>query len=102
MVEHGAARIVMGNHEYNALGYCTRARPGSGKQFLREHNPRHDRLIKETLEQFDAYPHEWNEFLEWSYIILLFIEDEDFRVVHPCWDQDLIERSGQTKAEATL
>ncbi|MGB2109035.1 MAG: metallophosphoesterase, partial [Marinobacter vinifirmus] len=56
MVEHGAARIVMGNHEYNALGYCTRARPGSGKQFLREHNPRHDRLIKETLEQFDAYP----------------------------------------------
>src|SRR5690554_34729 len=58
MVEHGAARIVMGNHEYNALGYCTRARPGSGKQFLREHNPRHDRLIKETLEQFDAYPPE--------------------------------------------
>ena len=54
MVEHGFARIVMGNHEYNALGYCTRARPGSGKKFLREHNARHDRLIKETLEQFPA------------------------------------------------
>ncbi|MGO1233749.1 MAG: metallophosphoesterase, partial [Marinobacter sp.] len=26
MVEHGSARIVMGNHEYNAMGYCTRAR----------------------------------------------------------------------------
>jgi len=29
MVERGSARIVMGNHEYNALGYCTRARPAA-------------------------------------------------------------------------
>lgn len=92
MVEHGSARIVMGNHEYNALGYCTRARAGSGKTWLREHTPRHNRLIKETLEQFDAYPHEWNEFLEWFYTIPLFIDEEDFRVVHACWDGDLIEK----------
>lgn len=92
MVEHGSARIVMGNHEYNALGYCTRARPGSGKTFLREHNARHDRLIRETLDQFEPYPHEWNEFLEWFYTIPLFIEDDDFRVVHACWDQDLIDK----------
>ncbi|MDI9245045.1 metallophosphoesterase [Marinobacter sp. CHS3-4] len=92
MVEHGSARIVMGNHEYNALGYCTRARPGSGKKWLREHNPRHDRLIRETMEQFEHYPHEWNDFLEWFYTIPLFIDEPDFRAVHACWDNDLIEK----------
>jgi len=102
MVEHGAARIVMGNHEYNALGYCTRARPGSGKTWLREHNPRHDRLIRETLEQFDPYPREWNDFLEWFYTIPLFIEEEDFRVVHACWDGELIEKFRQVQGGACI
>jgi hypothetical protein len=91
MVERGSARIVMGNHEYNALGYCTRARDGSGRTYLREHNPRHDRLIRETLDQFEAYPDEWAEFLQWFYTIPLFIDDEDFRAVHACWDSQLID-----------
>jgi diadenosine tetraphosphatase ApaH/serine/threonine PP2A family protein phosphatase len=91
MVERGSARIVMGNHEYNALGYCTRAREGSGRSYLREHNPRHDRLIRETLDQFEAYPDEWAEFLQWFYTIPLFIDDENFRAVHACWDGELIE-----------
>lgn len=102
MVEHGSARIVMGNHEYNALGYCTRARPGSGQQWLREHNARHDRLIRETLEQFDHYPHEWNEFLEWFYTIPLFIEDDDFRVVHACWDEKLIRQFEASQGGTTI
>lgn len=91
MVERGSALMVMGNHEYNALGYCTRARPGSGQGWLREHIPRHDRLISETLTQFAAYPHEWNEFLEWFYQIPLFLELESCRIVHACWDHRLIE-----------
>ncbi len=90
MVEHGSAHIVMGNHEYNALGYCTRARPGSGHTYLREHNERHERLIRQTLEQFESYPAEWNDFLGWFYEIPLFLELEDFRVVHACWDEHLI------------
>jgi len=102
MVEHGSARIVMGNHEYNALGYCTRARAGSQKKWLRDHNPRHDRLIRETLEQFEHYPHEWNEFLEWFYTIPLFIEEEDFRVVHACWDRKLIETFKKSQGGACI
>ena len=90
MVERGSAQIVMGNHEYNALCYCTRARPGSGQTYLREHTPRHDRLIAETLEQFANHDHEWNEFLEWFYTIPLFLELEGFRAVHACWDSELI------------
>lgn len=90
MVERGSAQIVMGNHEYDALCYCTRARPGSAHTYLREHTPRHNRMIAATLEQFANYGHEWNEFLEWFYTIPLFLELERFRVVHACWDRELI------------
>ncbi|MFE8071920.1 metallophosphoesterase [Marinobacteraceae bacterium S3BR75-40.1] len=96
MVERGSARIVMGNHEYNALGYCTRARPGSDQTYLREHNSRHSRLIAETLEQFANHPHEWNEFLEWFYTLPLFLELPRFRVVHACWDDHLIRQFQKT------
>ena len=92
MVDRGSALIVMGNHEYNALGYCTRARPGSGRTHLREHNERHNRLIRETLEQFSHYDHEWHEFLDWFYELPLFLETEHFRVVHACWDEHLIRQ----------
>ena len=90
MVERNAAVCVMGNHEYNAIGYCTPAPPGSGREYLREHNNHHNRLIAETLEQFAAHPAEWREYIEWFGQLPLFIETKDFRVVHACWDQSLI------------
>ncbi|MBS7662971.1 metallophosphoesterase [Pseudomonas lalucatii] len=91
MVAAGEALCVMGNHEYNALAWSTPAPPGSGRQHVREHTPRHARLIKETLEQFDAYPAEWRQFLGWFYELPLFLDAGHFRVVHACWDAGLIE-----------
>ncbi len=102
MVEHGSARIVMGNHEYNALGYCTRARSGSGKKWLRDHNPRHDRLIRETLDQFEHYPQDWTDFLEWFYTLPLFIEEDHFRIVHACWDDRLIRQFSEAQGGACI
>jgi hypothetical protein len=91
MVVAGQALCIMGNHEFNALAWSTPAAPGSGRQFVREHTPRHARLIKETLEQFDTYPAEWQGFLDWFYELPLFIDAGHFRVVHACWDDSLIE-----------
>jgi hypothetical protein len=48
MVEAGQALCIMGNHEFNALGWSTPAPPGSGKQFVREHTPRHAKTIRLT------------------------------------------------------
>jgi hypothetical protein len=91
MVVAGQALCIMGNHEFNALAWSTPAAPGSGRQFVREHTSRHARLIKETLEQFDTYPAEWQGFLDWFYELPLFIDAGHFRVVHACWDDSLIE-----------
>ncbi|MGP1609577.1 MAG: metallophosphoesterase, partial [Burkholderiales bacterium] len=64
MVDSGSAECILGNHEFNAIGYTTRAPVGAGQSHVRAHTPRHNRLIAETLEQFASYPEEWRMFLE--------------------------------------
>ncbi|MCW8886476.1 MAG: metallophosphoesterase [Motiliproteus sp.] len=95
MVDGNSAQIVIGNHEYNALAYCTKARADSDRNFLREHNERHESQIRETLVQFAAYSEEWQSYLEWFRQLPLFLEFENFRVVHACWDQNLIDQLKQ-------
>lgn len=102
MVERGSARLIMGNHEYNALGYCTKAHPGSSRQYLREHNQRHNLLIKETLEQFANYAQEWQAFLDWFIDLPVFLEYQKFRVVHACWDGAKIEQFVRERGVNTI
>lgn len=44
MVQAGHALCIMGNHEFNALGWMTPALPESGHEFMREHTPRHAQI----------------------------------------------------------
>jgi hypothetical protein len=91
MVSAGQAQCIMGNHEFNALGWVTPAAPASGKAFVREHTPRHLRLIGETLRQFEQHPHDWKDFLDWFYEMPLFLDAGRFRAVHACWDGGVID-----------
>lgn len=100
MVDAGHAHIVMGNHEYNLLSYLTESREKDC--YLREHSPRHFRILKETLEQYEAYPDEMDELLEWIRDIPLYLEFDHFRVVHACWHQELIDQFEKTYTEHRL
>lgn len=95
MVDAGSALCIMGNHEYDAICYTTVVRDGAAPTYLRPHTPRHNRLIAETLEQFAAFPEEWRMFLEWFKTLPLFLELPGFRVVHACWDDELIRKFKQ-------
>lgn len=92
MVQAGEADIVMGNHEYNYLSYCTEGKEGSGMSYLREHSPRHHRILAETIEQLADYPEERATYQQWIREMPLYLEFEHFRVVHACWHQRLIDR----------
>ena len=94
MVESGNAQIVMGNHEYNLLCYLTPAESGE-HPYLRERTPRHHRILKETLEQFEAYPEELESLLQWIMEMPLYLEFDHFRVVHACWAQELVDQLEQ-------
>jgi len=102
MVEEGEAHIVMGNHEYNALAYCHRAPASLGREWLREHTPRHNRIIKETLEQYHDHPQEWEETLAWFLDIPLCLELDGLRVVHACWDQPLVDALRRVRPDARI
>src|SRR5690606_29439972 len=94
MVEQGEALIVIGNHEFNAITY---SRMDAEGEYLRPHTGRYTRQLAETLEQFANYPQEWREFLGWFATLPLYLEMPGrkdfsrFRVVHACWDSQLIE-----------
>ena len=92
MVEQGSAQIIIGNHEYNCVTYCEPAHPGSGRSYLREHNPRHEQQIRATLQQMDPYPDEWGDYLHWFRQLPFYLEFPHFRAVHACWDQELIQQ----------
>lgn len=95
MVEAGQAHCIMGNHEFNALGWYAEAPRESGQTFVREHTPRYAMLLQETFRQFEHYPEEWQAFREWFMDLPLFLQSERFRVVHACWDNSVIDQLRQ-------
>lgn len=90
MVDSDQAVMVLGNHEYNAVAFATETEPGSGR-YLRVHNTRNISLLQQTLEQFAAYPKDWSDFIRWFKSLPLFLDWTNFRVVHACWDQEMIQ-----------
>lgn len=93
MVEADAAQIVMGNHEFNALGWMT-ANPAVPGDTLRQrlggkgevHRRQHQAFLDEVGEGSSLH----QSMLEWFATIPLFLDLGTFRVVHACWDQDSI------------
>lgn len=91
MVDAGHADIVMGNHEYNVVTYCTESPAGMRQPYLRPHTQRNNFIVEQTLEQFANYPAEFKEFLAWFTELPLFLDYDHFRVIHACWDQDMVD-----------
>jgi len=104
MVESGHALMVLGNHEYNAIAFADEVEAHlslmaeaelSQDQLVLEASPlprRLQRLMSATLEQFFGHEQEWRERCEWFRGLPLFLEGETFRVVHACWDSELIDQ----------
>lgn len=88
MVDTGNAIALMGNHEFNALGYHT---PDGKGDYLRKHSEPKTKQHFETLKQFSAYSGEWELYLKWFYQLPLFIELPGMRAVHACWDEEDIQ-----------
>ena len=88
MCDFGSAKTVMGNHEYNALCFHTKNEQGD---YLRPHSEKNIRQHKATLAQFENHQKEWNDYLQWFMTLPLYYEQEEFRVVHACWDNNSID-----------
>lgn len=94
MMDAGDARVIMGNHELNAIGYVERKADGSG--FLREHSPEKVAQHAEFLRQVGEGSAAHKEWVDWFRILPLALDLGGVRVVHAWWHQpyvDAIERA---------
>jgi len=87
MIEQGAARSVMGNHEFNAICYGTNDADGNP---LREHSKKNRKQHQQFL---DAYPDvvERKDLIEWFMTLPVYIETDGVRVVHACWNEPALQ-----------
>lgn len=88
MVESDHAIALMGNHEYNALCFHF---PETEGGHLRKHLIKNIIQHYETLKQFQNRQAEYEDYLEWFKTLPLFYENEKFKAVHACWDNETIE-----------
>jgi len=87
MVENQHAYAVMGNHEYNAIAYYTKDVNGN---YLRPHSENKSFQHEKFLQAYADSPAEYQSVIEWFKTIPLWIELDNIRVVHACWDADSI------------
>lgn len=91
MWDQGNAQVVLGNHELSAIAWHTPYQQG----FIRPRDERAYRQLQATLEQFQQQPQLLAEYVEWFRELPLFIELDNLRVVHACWDEKLITQYQQ-------
>ena len=89
MVDAGAARAVMGNHEYNAICFHTR-HPKTG-HYLRPHTEKNVHQHRSFLDEFGEALDERADAVEWFSQLPLFLDLGNLRVVHACWHPEKIQ-----------
>ncbi|MEZ5560613.1 MAG: metallophosphoesterase [Pseudomonadales bacterium] len=84
MIESGSALSVMGNHEFNAIGYATPAPDGSGH--LRAHTDKNENQHQAFLDAYLPGSREHRDLIAWFRSLPLWLDLGPIRVVHACWD----------------
>ncbi len=82
MVDEGSAIALMGNHEFNAIGFHSKDSSG---QPLREHNSKNIQQHQATLDDFAGNESELADFIAWMKGLPMFLDLGSLRAVHACW-----------------
>lgn len=89
MVDGGNALAVMGNHELNAIAYYT---PDNRGGYLREHTRKNTSQHRAFLDEVASDPSLHREIVEWFLELPLWLDLPEIRVVHACWDDQLMDQ----------
>ena len=82
MCDAGTAMAVLGNHEFNAIGWATSDGKGG---FLREHTEDNLRQHNEFIRQVGDGTPEYRGALKWFQSLPVWLDLPGIRVVHACW-----------------
>jgi len=88
MIDAGAARAVMGNHEFNAIGWATPRSDGNDDHLRtrrgqkgEKNRKQHAAFLSEVGEDSPLH----REWVGWFKALPLWIDTPEFRVLHACW-----------------
>jgi len=82
MCEAGTARAVMGNHEFNAIGWAAQDKDGA---FLRSHSAKNANQHAKFLGQIGENSAAHKDAIDWFRSLPVWLDLPGFRVVHACW-----------------
>ena len=86
MVDNGSARLVLGNHEFNAIGYATPS--GPDEAHLRPRNDKNRKQHARFLEEVGLDSSLHREWIDWFRQHPLALDLGGIRVVHAWWDDE--------------
>ncbi len=90
IIEAGTALSVMGNHEYNAIAFVTESATSHG--YVRTHSNKNIRQHIKYLEAYISNEEEYADVISWFKTLPLWLDLDDIRIIHACWDISLIDK----------
>jgi diadenosine tetraphosphatase ApaH/serine/threonine PP2A family protein phosphatase len=88
LVNSNDAFCLLGNHEFNAIGWATQKEDGN---WARPHTENNKIQHQAFLESVDEGSKEHKGWITWFKSLPLFIDFESVRAIHACWDEQAIE-----------
>ncbi len=83
MIENRSARAVMGNHEFNAIGWFSRNDNGEP---LREHTEKNRKQHAAFLNEVGENSAQHKEWISWFKTLPLWLELPELQIIHACWN----------------
>lgn len=84
MAEAGTARVVMGNHELNAIQYLT---PGADGRPLRAHTEAHVAQHRTFVDEYERDPQAWADAVAWFRTLPVYLDLGGLRIAHAYWSE---------------
>lgn len=88
MIDAGSALAVQGNHEFNAVGFANRDAQG----YLRPRGSKNLHQHRAFLDAVGLDSDAHQEWTDWFKTLPLWLDLPEIRVVHACWDDDLMRQ----------
>lgn len=83
MVEQGQALTILGNHEFNAIGWAIKGKDG---EYLRPHTPKNFSQHREFLAAVGDGSAAHQDWIQWFLTLPVWLDLPELQVVHACWD----------------
>ena len=90
MVDAGSAQALMGNHEYNAIGYHTPNSKEDGAH-LRRHTEKNVKQHQSFLNEQSVLPGEASDALNWFRSLPILFVADGAQFAHAAWHQPTVD-----------